>query len=422
MFYFNKKQVIGLHIKVVKIWLPLMILERLLKSLKIQLYLLLLVTKFVRPCYRLNHSLITLSILNLVHGMKKKKKKRNDWTKIFILTCFRFLQIMLLIFLHISEDLLLSFRIFYTFHKVFFCFCLHSLNSIRLNNFYSLSNIFLFCFDILLCLSSFLFQFLLLLWRGYCRSFLHVIFSMRTLLFNCLYNLSSFYQILLLFFLIIHWSSLFKDCICLSILQVLHCLLPILLLSIVRSLLCLLMLILLQRSLCVDKHNLLFFLLFCIFSCFAFLFHIYNFHCWRTIIFCFLLCSMNYSLLVVITNNLLSPCYSWNLLCLCIILLMLFLLVLLNLCCSLMQVLCLVEDMKYLFVLLYHFNLIFVKQLICFHLVSLVMLCCLVGLFMIYLFLLMFVLIYHVLMDFHLDSIVFLHCCNTLHFLHDLLL
>ena len=45
---------------------------------------------------------------------------------------------MLLRFLHISEDLLLSFRIFYTFHKVFFCFCLHSLSSIRLNNFYSL--------------------------------------------------------------------------------------------------------------------------------------------------------------------------------------------------------------------------------------------------------------------------------------------
>ena len=176
------------------------------------------------------------------------------------------------------------------------------------------------------------------------------------------------------------------------------------------------MLILLQRSLCVDKHILLFFLLFCIFSCFAFLFHIYNFQCWRTIIFCFLLYSMNYSLLVVITNNLLSPCYSWSLLCLCIILLMLFLLVLLNLCCSLMQVLCLVEHMKYLFVLLYHFNLIIVKQLICFHLVSLLM----VSLFMI--FLRVFVLIYHVLMDFHLDSIVFLHCCNTLHFLHDLLL
>lgn len=256
MFCFNKKQVIGLHIKVVKIWLPLMILERLLKVLRIQLYHLLLVTKFVRLCYRLSHILITLSIVNLVHGMKKKKNKRknkrNDWTKVFILTCFRFHQIMLLRFLHISEDLLLSFRIFYTFHIVFFCFCLHSLNSIRLSNFYSLISIFLFCFDILLCLSSFLFQFLLLLWRGYCRSFLHVIFSMRILLFNCLYNLNFFYQILLLFFLIIHWISLFKDCICLLILQVLHCLLLILLLSIVRSLLCLLMLILLQRSLCVD--------------------------------------------------------------------------------------------------------------------------------------------------------------------------
>ena len=203
MFYFNKRQVIGLHIKVVKIWLPLKISERLFKSLRIQLYQLLLVMKFVRLCYRLSHILITLSIVNLVHGMKKKKKKRNDWIKIFIL------QIMLLRFLHISEDLLLSFRIFYTFHKVFFCFCLHSLSSIRLNNFYSLSNFFLFCFDNLLCLSSFLFQFLLLFWKGYRRSFLHVIFSMRILLFNCLYNLSSFYQILLLFFLIIHWSSLF---------------------------------------------------------------------------------------------------------------------------------------------------------------------------------------------------------------------
>ena len=204
MFCFNKKQVLGLHIKVVKIWLLLMILEKLLKSLRIHPYLLLLVMKFVRLCYRLSQILITLSIVNLVHGMKKKKKKnkRNDWTKIFILTCFRFYQIMLLRFLHISEDLLLSFRIFYTFHKVFFCFCLHSLSSIRLNNFYSLSNIFLFCFDILLCLGIILFQFLLLFWRGYVRSFRHVIFSMWILLFNCLYNLSFFYQILLLFFLI----------------------------------------------------------------------------------------------------------------------------------------------------------------------------------------------------------------------------